>query len=296
MANTNLTADIILKEAKRIFKNNTPFLQSINKQYDSTYSVGGAKSGSDIRIKVPQRNVTRTTKAMNVSDQVEKSVTLSKASWLGIDLKFSNAELALDLDEFSAQYIDPQVATMAGVLDFKLMGLAYKSVYNTASTVGDYTSVATAMEQVTKMRNSAAPTNGKICSIVDPTNEAALVSSFSGLFQSSDKISNQYVQGKMGTALGSDWYMSQGVNSHTRGSANGNYVVNGADQTGSSLDVDTGTGTFTVGDVFTAAGCNQGKCYPESGFLTGPANKADTGDNISPLVAAPHLQPAIVAL
>ena len=268
MANTTLTADIILKEAKRIFKNSTPFLQNINKQYDNSYAAYGAKAGSDIRIKTPQKYTTRTTKAMNVQDQVEKSVTLSRASWLGIDLKFSQAELALDLDAFSEQYIRPAVATMAGKLDHTLMGLAYKDVYNTAAAVADYASVATAMQQVTQLRNFAAPTDGRICSIVDPTNEAAMVSSMSGLFQSSDKIASQYIQGKMGTALGSDWYMSQGVNAHTRGGANGNYVVNGASQTGTTLDVDTGTGTFTVGDVFTAAGCNS----------VNPVTKEDTGN------------------
>lgn len=256
MANETLTADIILKEGKRIFKNSTPFLQNIQKQYDNSYEAYGAKAGTDIRIKTPQRYKTRTTKAMDVQDQDEKSVTLTRSNWLGIDLKFSQAELALDLDAFSEQYIEPATSTMGGELDYTLMGLAYKSVFNTAATIGDYSSVATAMQQITKIREFSAPTNGMVTSIVDPTNEAALVSSFSGLFQSSDKIAKQYIQGKMGVALGADWYMSQGINAHVRGASDGAYETNGAAQTGSSLIVDTGTGTLTEGDIFTLSGVN----------------------------------------
>jgi hypothetical protein len=44
---------------------------------------------------------------------------------------------------------------------------------------------------------------------------------------------------------------------HTAGTANGNYVVNGANQGGDgNMTVQTGTGTFVVGDVITLVGCN----------------------------------------
>ena len=46
MANANLTADVIVKEGLAIFKNNTPFLQGINRQYDKQYEVAGAQAGS----------------------------------------------------------------------------------------------------------------------------------------------------------------------------------------------------------------------------------------------------------
>jgi hypothetical protein len=44
---------------------------------------------------------------------------------------------------------------------------------------------------------------------------------------------------------------------HTAGTADANYVVNGANQGGDgNMIVQTGTGTFVVGDVITLVGCN----------------------------------------
>ena len=56
---------------------------------------------------------------------------------------------------------------------------------------------------------------------------------------------------------------------HTTGTddGTGDYLVNGAGQTGSTLVVDTGAGTWKKGDIFYIVGCN--RVHPET--------KADTG-------------------
>jgi hypothetical protein len=49
---------------------------------------------------------------------------------------------------------------------------------------------------------------------------------------------------------------SNHVKSHTAGGFDANYTVDGADQTGTTLTVADGAGTFLKGDVFTIAGVN----------------------------------------
>ena len=257
MANSSLTLDIVFKEAKREFVNNTPFLSSIRKEYDGSYKDHGASSGDTIRIKRPQRNTTRTTKQMQVQDNVEESVSLARSNWLGIDLKFSQAELALDIDAFSDLYIKPQVATAAAELEYLLLTKAYQETYNQTGTPGtDPATVGAILDANQKLSEYATPVDGNRNIIVSPAGEAASVGGFSALFNSTSHIAKQYVKGKMGTALGFDWAMSQGINRHTRGGADANYTIDGASQTGASILTADGSGTFTVGDVITIAGVN----------------------------------------
>jgi len=63
-------------------------------------------------------------------------------------------------------------------------------------------------------------------------------------------------------------FMDQNIKTHTAGTADANYDVNGADQSGSSVNVDTGSGTFTVGDLITFA----------SVYSVNPVSRQSTGD------------------
>lgn len=254
--NVKLTADIILREAKRLFKNNCPLLAGFNKTYDDSYSAYGAKSGDTIRIKKPQLAQTRTTKQMQVKAYEERSVSLARSNWLGSDLKFSNAELALDLPTFSKEILSPHMHKMACDLESSIFGLINKQVTNQVGTAGtDPASVANLLLPKTRLDLLGSPgTNRSL--ILGPAGEAASVAALSGLFQSSEHIRDQYIKGKMGTALGYDFAMSQQVNRHTRGTADANYTVNGASQSGASLIVADGTGTILQGDIFTIAGVN----------------------------------------
>ncbi len=63
------------------------------------------------------------------------------------------------------------------------------------------------------------------------------------------------LQQKMGMA----WVMSQNVQSHTAGSANANYDLNGAASIGDkTITVDTGSGTILAGDTLTIGNFNYG--------------------------------------
>lgn len=270
MANTTLTPDVILKEAFRVLRNNCPFINSLGSKYDATNTARGVKEGSDIRIKLPQEYTVRTGKVSSVQDNIERSVTLSRSTQKGVDLEFSSAELTQEISRLSELYITPAAAVLASNLDNTAMTTAYQSTYNTVSPIPS-TSIDKddVLEAGVILSQFSTPKDSKRCIVWDERGEADLVSNLSGLFQNSTKISKQYDDGAMGQGLGFMHKMSQNVATHTTGGYDANYLVNDTLADGdSTVTVDTGTGTATVGDVFTMAGCNS----------VNPVTKADTGD------------------
>jgi hypothetical protein len=80
---------------------------------------------------------------------------------------------------------------------------------------------------------------------------------------------------------------------HTSGSddGTGDYLIDGASQTGSTLVIDTGTGTLLKGDILTIAGVN--RVHPETKVDTGQLQQfvvtADSGASATSLSVSPAL-------
>lgn len=79
---------------------------------------------------------------------------------------------------------------------------------------------------------------------------ATYFDSLKGLFQSSERISEQYESGMVGTSAGFEWYMDQNVPVHTVGPLGGVPRVNGSNQ---GLIAGVAEYTDVVVDGFTAA-------------------------------------------
>ena len=257
MANTTLTADLILKEAHRLFKNNTPFLQGMYRDYDNTYEAYGAKSGDSVRIRKPMQYQVRTGKTTNVQDNIESSVTLAKTTQKGIDLKFSSAELTQDINRFSELYVVPAINALASNIENDIMTQAVNATYSQVGTQGtDPASFLVHTQAGAKLTNFSTPNDTMRSNVLNPNGMATTVDALKGLFQDSTKIRDQYVNAQMGTGLGFEFAETPNVPTHTNGTSNGAYVVDGASQVGSLILVKTGAGTWTKGDVITFAGVN----------------------------------------
>ncbi len=55
MSNSILTIDMITRKALEILENNLVVTRTVNRQYDSSFAVEGAKIGSTLRIRKPDR-------------------------------------------------------------------------------------------------------------------------------------------------------------------------------------------------------------------------------------------------
>jgi len=268
MANTTLTADIILKEAQRLFKNNTPFLQGMSRQYDGTYEAMGAKSGENVRIRKPMKYKVRTGKTVQVQDNIENFVTLKKTTQKGIDLKFSSAELTQDINRFSELYIKPAINVLASDIEVDIYEQAINGTFNQVGTEG---SGSVAFKNFTdadaKMTDFSTPGGYDRSVILNPNAMSSIADSLKSLFQAERNIRDQYLTGQVMTAAGLEFANTPNVTGHTSGASDGAYLVNGAGQTGTSITVDTGTGGYNKGDIVTFAGVN----------AVNPTTKADLG-------------------
>ncbi len=80
MANNILTIDMITRKALQILENNLVLTRNVNRQYDDSFAVEGAKIGSTLRIRLPDRALVTDGAALQVQDDNEQSTTLTVAN------------------------------------------------------------------------------------------------------------------------------------------------------------------------------------------------------------------------
>jgi hypothetical protein len=233
MSNSLLNISMITKEALRELKNQLGFAKNVNRQYDSQFAKSGAKIGSTINIRKPVRFSVTDGAAMSLQNVADQSDSLTLDQQKHVAFQFSSKDMTLSVDEFRARYIAPAITALANKIDFD--GLSqYKYVYNAAGTPNTVPqAIATILAAGRKLDDSGCPVDGDRHLVVNPACQASMIDKLSGLFQSSEKIKEQYEKGRMGLALGFNWKMDQNVNVHTCGTQGGTPLVDGA-QTGAA--------------------------------------------------------------
>ncbi len=273
MANSILTIDMITRKALEILENNLVITRNVNRQYDDSFAVSGAKIGSTLRIRLPDRALVTDGAALQVQDDAEQSTTLTVSTQKHIGVNFTTAELTLSLDDFADRVLKPRISQLASSIDADVAN-AYKAIFNTVGTPGTAPATALVLLQAQQKLNESAAGMAPRYATVNPAANAGLVNGLSGFFNPTDTISKQFKNGMMGTGvLGFDEInMSQSIKVHTTGSRAGTILVNGAVSTQgqSTISIDGLTGatdTVTVGDVFTIANV----------FAVNPQTRESTG-------------------
>ena len=273
MANSILTIDMITRKALEILENNLVITRNVNRQYDDSFAVSGAKIGSTLRIRLPDRALVTDGAALQVQDDAEQSTTLTVSTQKHIGVNFTTAELTLSLDDFAERVLKPRISQLASSIDADVAN-AYKAIFNTVGTPGTSPATALVLLQAQQKLNESAAGMAPRYATVNPAANAGLVNGLSGFFNPTDTISKQFKNGMMGTGvLGFDEInMSQSIKVHTTGSRAGTILVNGAVSTQgqSTISIDGLTGatdTVTVGDVFTIANV----------FAVNPQTRESTG-------------------
>jgi len=260
MSNSILTIDMITRKALEILENNLVLTRNVNRQYDDSFAVEGAKIGSTLRIRLPDRALVTDGAALQVQDDNEQFTTLTVASQKHIGVNFTSAELTMQLDDFAERVLKPRISQLASSIDADVAN-AYKTIGNTVGTPGTTPSTSLVLLQAQQKLNEAAAVMSPRYATVNPAANAGLVEGMKGLFNPTDTISKQFKNGMMGTGvLGFDEInMSQSIKQHTTGTraATGNTTGAAVTTEGSStLTLTVGSGELiAVGDVFTIADC-----------------------------------------
>ena len=258
MANSILTIDMITRKALEILENNLVLTRNVNRQYDDSFAVEGAKIGSTLRIRKPDRALVTDGAALQVQDENQQYTTLTVSSQKHIGVNFTSAELTMQLDDFAELILKPRVSQLAASVDADVAN-AYKSIYNSVGTPGTTPATSLVLLQAQqKLNEFAAPMNPRYAT-VNPAANAGLVEGMKGFFNPTGTISKQFANGMMSTGvLGYDEInMSQSVVNHTNGDWGTTITSTGtiSTQGQATLPISfTGSSkTWKVGDVFTIA-------------------------------------------
>lgn len=267
MANSNLTIDMITREALRVAHESCQFINTVDRQYDDSFAKSGAKIGASLRVRKPNQYVrTQGSRVMDVQDQAEASGTITVATQDHVDMRFNSQELTLEIDDFSRRYIEPAVKTLVSGIEADFLAYATKATYQLAGTDNTaITSLDVPGKARAKLNQQLAPKSDRAIQM-DSVTMASLVNGVASYFNPSNAIGNQYREGMIARTAMADFYENERVWSMTNGddvagaideSANTNFV-----QGATLLHIDALGTTVYVGQVFTIAGIYD--CHPET--------------------------------
>jgi hypothetical protein len=239
--------------------------------------------------------------SLAVQDTVEQNTTLTISSQKHVDVGFSSADRTLSLDDYTTRILAPMVNNLVAQIAVDVMSGAeaipnlIHAVDGSNNTISPtFTTWATANAQL----NALGAPMGNRTVIVDPITEGRTVSSFSGLFNSQQKIGQQYTSGRMGSnVLGMDWAMDQSVIQHTTGAYSTLGTVAGASQSGSAITTSALAGPLKKGDIVSFAGvfAINRVTKQSTGQLAQFAVTADVSGGATSIPIYPALTPGNVA-
>ena len=272
MSNSILTIDMITRKCLEILENNLVISRNVNRQYDDSFAIEGAKIGSTLRIRLPDRALVTDGAALQVQDDNEQYTTLAVASQKHIGVNFTSAELTMQLDDFAERVLKPRVSQLASSVDADVASV-YKSIYNAVGTPGTTPATSLVLLQAQQKLNEFATPMSPRYATVNPAANAGLVEGLKGLFNPTGTISRQFKNGMMGEGvLGLDEInMSQSIVQHTTGvTPTAPIVATTVSTQGSTslaISFTSGSPTFKIGDVFTIG----------SVFAVNPQTRQTTG-------------------
>jgi hypothetical protein len=273
MSNSILTIDMITRKALEILENNLVLTRNVNRQYDDSFAVEGAKIGSTLRIRLPDRALVTDGAALQVQDDNEQFTTLAVSTQKHIGVNFTTAELTMQLDDFADRVLKPRISQLASSIDADVAN-SFLTIGNTVGTPGTTPATSAVLLAAQQKLNENAAVMSPRYATVNPAANAGLVEGMKGLFNPTDTISKQFKNGMMGTGvLGFDEInMSQSIKQFTTGTRTAATGSTSAAVTaeGAITIAITGAGnglTVKAGDVFTVNAC----------FAVNPQTRESTG-------------------
>jgi len=260
MANVFQNTDWLSMEYLRMLVNQlevAPFFNTdYNKEYTQPFAIGATA-----RIPYPERWLVTEGIAYQPQgiDQRTTEVTIDQTP--GIHFEYNALEKALQMgrskDWIRKNLIMPQMKQMANHIDQKCIEYATKRIPNTVGQLGTAPTNLDLYADARAILDENAAPPGERGMIITPRMQNAATKVGVGYFNPTDEISKQYKSGSMGKYSNFEFYSSNNLGSLTAGTRAGAVTVNGAGQSGNSLNINCTNGdTFFEGEPFTIAVVN----------------------------------------
>lgn len=269
MANTWLTPTWFTRKCLAILHAKLNFIGTINRQYDSAFSVNGAKIGDELSIRLPNQYTVRTGRVASVQASTDRSVTLTVATQKGVDVDMFSSDLALNIsqEDYTERVIEPAMAVLAANVeaDALNMTLDINHYTGTPGASGGPDDLNDWLDAKAWLNRELAPKDARRYALVDSTTMSNLTYGLKGLFQDSASISKQYLEGVVGRTAGLTFMENDMLPVHTNGTMAGlASAICSASQSGASIATTgwTAADTLTEGSIVKFAGCNA--VHPET--------------------------------
>jgi len=254
MSNTLLTPSIIAKESIMVLQNNLVMAGLVHRDFSNEF----AKVGDTVTVRKPATFVSNVWNGTTVTIQnaTEGSVPVVMDTILDVSFAAGSKEMALSINDFSEQFIQPAMRAHAQALDAKLAGLYEDIPYATA--VGSTADIADIAAIDTIMNNNMVPLDQRSLVLNPATKSKYIV--LPGISNAEKSGSTDALRkASLGEILGFSTFMSQNVKAHTKGTLGTAKVKTGvaAGAAAGTLYNSSLTGTLKKGDVFTVAGDTQ---------------------------------------
>lgn len=272
---TFLTIGMITRQALASFENELDFTMCVDRKYDDQFARSGAKIGDVLNIRLPVQFVPASGQGIILQDLTETSVPVTLNKQYQRSFAVTSADLSLNIDDFNSRFVRKAVLSLANEIDFDGMG-QYKNLYNEVGTPGTIPATSNVyLSAMQRLDEEAAPMGDRNI-VINPAMQATIVPALQGLFNPQVAIGAQFRKGRMSKdTLGGDWYMDQNTRIHTVGPLGGTPLVDGANQTGSTILTKGWTSAVAVrlnkGDVFTLGSGSTGV------YAVNPQNLQSTG-------------------
>lgn len=204
MPNTFLTPDIIAREALMVLRNNAVMANLVHRDYSREFVAG---VGDTITIRKPATfEAKEFTDEIEIQDATENSATVVMDKHLDVSFAVTSDQMAMDIEDFSAQLLVPAMQAFLEKIDGYILGLA-KDVTNSVAASGDaHADLVDARAYLTK---AAAPLTERRF-IAGSDMEADLLKT--DLFVSAEKVGDEGTalrEASLGRKFGMDIYVDQ---------------------------------------------------------------------------------------
>lgn len=249
MGNTVLTPRELLKESYAIMHQQSNFIMRTNRQYDGRFANKGAQIGQALDIRLPPKYVTRSGKTMQTQNIVQRKIELPLATIHGIDLNLTQEELTFSINKVSEDVLRPAISQLIATVESQAAITLYKKVSNYAGVV---TTASTTVYRDFQnsgryLTDQLAPLSNRT-GCLDTQTRVDFSDAVKGLFQSSENIRDQYVEGIVGRTGGFDNYENTLMPTHVSGTFTATTLT--VTTTSGSPGVFDGTGNAYSNDAF----------------------------------------------
>lgn len=272
---TFLTIGMITRQALASFENELDFTMCVDRKYDDQFARSGAKIGDVLNVRLPVQFVPASGQGIILQDLTESSVPVVLNKQYQRSFAVTSADLSLNIDDFNSRFVKKAVLSLANEIDFDGMG-QYVNLYNEVGTPGTIPATSNIYLNAGQRLDEEAAPMGDRNVVINPAMQATIIPALQGLFNPQTTISGQFRKGRMSKdTLGFDWYMDQNARIQTVGPLGGTPLVDGANQTGSSILTKGWTSAvakrLNKGDVFTLGSGTTGV------YAVNPQNLQSTG-------------------